>query len=61
MAWSYDPTDLNTTTTSGRLNTVRLLIGDTNTLDQQLANEEITFSLSENNNNVYLKAAVVGL
>jgi hypothetical protein len=29
MAWSYDPTDLDTTTASGRLNTVRLLIGDT--------------------------------
>jgi len=53
MAWSYDPTDLDTTTASGRLNTVRLLVGDTETLDQQVQNEEITFGLSENGNNVY--------
>lgn len=57
MSWSYDPTDLNTTTASGRLNTVRLLIGDTNTLDQQVQNEEITFSLAENSNNTYYAAA----
>jgi hypothetical protein len=27
MAWSYEETDLRTTTASGRLNTVRLLLG----------------------------------
>ncbi len=59
MAWSYDPTDLDTTTASGRLNTVRLLVGDTDTLDQQVQNEEITFALSENNDNVYYAAAWV--
>ena len=59
MAWSYDPTDLDTTTASGRLNTVRLLVGDTETLDQQAQNEEITFALSENNNNVYYSAGWV--
>ena len=57
MAWSYDPTDLNTTTASGRLNSVRLLVGDTDTLDQQKANEEITFALSETGNNVYYAGA----
>ena len=57
MAWSYDPTDLNTTTASGRLNTVRLLVGDTLTLDQQLQNEEVSFSLTENGNNVYYAGA----
>jgi len=57
MSWSYDPSDLNTTTASGRLNTVRLLIGDTDTLDQQVQNEEIMFSLSENNNNTYYAGA----
>ena len=57
MAWSYDPTDLDTTTASGRLNTVRLLVGDTNTDDQQVQNEEVTFGLSENGNNVYYAAA----
>ena len=59
MAWSYDPTDLDTTTASGRLNTVRLLIGDTDTVDQQVQNEEITFALSENGNNVYYSGAWV--
>jgi hypothetical protein len=57
MAWSYDETDLNTTTISGRLNTVRLLLGDTDTNDQQVKNEEITFALGQSNNNVYFAAA----
>ena len=57
MSWSYDPTDLDNTTASGRLNTVRLLVGDTDTNDQQVQNEEVTFSLSENNNNTYTSAA----
>ena len=57
MAWTYDPTGLNTTTASGRLNTIRLLVGDTDTSDQQVQNEEITFSLSENGDNVYYSSA----
>ncbi len=57
MAWTYDPADLNTTTASGRLNVVRLLVGDTNTVDQQVQDEEITFALSENGNNVYYSGA----
>ena len=57
MAWSYDPTDLNTTTASGRLNTVRLLVGDTDTTDHQVQNEEVTFSLGENGDNVYYSGA----
>ena len=57
MAWSYDPTDLDTTTASGRLNTIRLLVGDTDTLDQQKEIEEIMFSLSENSNNIYYSAS----
>jgi hypothetical protein len=59
MAWTYNATDLNTTTSSGRINTVRLLVGDTDTTDQQVQNEEITFALSENGNNTYLAAAWV--
>lgn len=59
MAWSYDPTDLNTTTASGRLNTVRLLIGDTNSVDPQSQNEEIMFALSENSDNTYYAGAWV--
>lgn len=57
MAWSYDANDLDTTTTSGRLNSVRLLIGDTDTNDQQVQDEEVTFALAENANNVYLAAS----
>ena len=59
MSWSYEEYDLDTTTASGRLNTVRLLVGDTNTDDQQVQNEEVTFSLSENGNNVYYSGAWV--
>jgi hypothetical protein len=57
MSWSYDPTDLDTTTASGRFNTVRLLVGDTDTIDQQVQDEEVTFALSENGNNVYYSGA----
>lgn len=59
MSWSYDPTDLNTDTASGRLNVVRLLVGDTDTNDQQVQNEEITFALTQTNNNVYFGAGWV--
>lgn len=57
MSWSYDPTDLDTTTASGRLNSVRLLVGDTDTIDQQVQNEEIVFALSESGDNIYYAAA----
>ena len=57
MAWSYDPTDLATDTISGRLNTVRLLLGDTDTLDQQVQNEEVLFAISQANDNVYYAAS----
>lgn len=57
MSWSYDPTDLNTTTASGRLNTVRLLIGDTDSSDQQAQNEEIMFSLAQNGDSTYYAGA----
>ena len=53
MAWSYDEGNLNTSDTLGRLNAVRLLIGDTDTNDQQVQDEEIVFGLAQANNNVY--------
>ena len=59
MSWSYDPTDLNTTTPSGRLNTVRFLVGDTDTEDQKAQNEEITFSLSQTNDDVNASASYI--
>ena len=57
MAWTYDETNLVTTTAAGRLNVVRLLIGDTDTNDQLIKNEEITFALSQANDNVYFSAS----
>ena len=59
MAFSYDETTLNTTTASGRLNAVRLLVGDTNHLDAQAQDEEINFSLDQSGNNVYAAASWV--
>ena len=57
MAWSYDEGNLNTDDTLGRLNAVRLLIGDTDTNDQQVQDEEIVFGLAQANNNVYSAGA----
>lgn len=56
MSWSYDPNTLNTTTDSGRVNTVRLLVGDTDTTDQLVQNEEVLFALAQVGNNVYSAA-----
>lgn len=53
MSWSYNPADLGTTTSSGRLNSTRLLIGDTDTNEQIMQDEEIIFALAQTNNNVY--------
>ena len=59
MAWSYDEGNLNTDDTLGRLNAVRLLIGDTATNDQQVQDEEVVFGLAQANNNVYSAGAWV--
>lgn len=53
MTWSYSEDSLDTTTAVGRLNVVRLLIGDTDSTDQLIQDEEITFSLTQASNNVY--------
>lgn len=57
MTWTYDPTDLSNDTAEGKLNAVRLLVGDTDTTDQQTQDEEISFALLESNNSTYLAAA----
>jgi hypothetical protein len=49
--WTYDINNLNKLTAEGRKNLVRLLVGDTDTNDQQLQDEEINVFLSENNDN----------
>lgn len=57
MAWSYEETDLTTTTDTGRLNSVRLLVGDTDENDQLIQDEEILFGLAQVNNNIYFAAS----
>lgn len=57
MGWTYDATNLTNATATGRLNSVRLLVGDTNSGDPQLQDEEITFSLGQNGDNIYNAAA----
>lgn len=59
MAFSYDETNLNTDTATGRINAVRLLIGDTDANDPQTQDEEIVFGLAQNGDNVYLTASWV--
>lgn len=54
MSWSYSEVDLGTTTEEGRLNVVRLLVGDTNEDDPLVEDEEIFFALTQNTDNVYL-------
>lgn len=55
--WTYDITDLVTTTASGRLNSTRLLVGDTDPTDLLLQDAEINFALGQTGNNVYNAAA----
>jgi len=57
MSWSYDATNLDTDDLSGRTNVVRFLVGDTDTTDQLIQNEEIAFALGQTNNNVYYAAS----
>jgi hypothetical protein len=58
MTATYDPTDLDKGTASGRVNVVRFLLGDTDVTNPELQNEEITFTLSETTNKVYLAASI---
>lgn len=55
MTWTFDASNANTET--GRLDAVRILVGDTDIGDQKITDEEITFLLSQTNNDVYLAAA----
>jgi hypothetical protein len=59
MAWSYDEGNLSTSDALGRLNATRLLIGDTDTNDPQVQDEEVSFALAQANNNVYKAGAWV--
>lgn len=59
MAWTYDATNLDTSTASGRLNVVRFLTGDTEATKPQVQDEEINFALSEESNDVYAAGAYI--
>lgn len=52
--WTYDPTLLSDDTAIGRRYVVRLALGDTETADQILQDEEIDWYLSANTDSVYL-------
>ena len=53
MTFTYDVDDLGTTTASGRRNAVRFLVGDTDSTDVQVQDDEIAFALTESSDNVY--------
>ena len=59
MTWSYSEDALGTSTAIERLNTVRLLTGDTDYTDQLIQDEEVTFALTQSGNNVYYAASWV--
>jgi hypothetical protein len=52
MTWTYDNSP-GTSTAAERRDAVRLFLGDTDTSDQQVTDEEITFALAEANDNIY--------
>lgn len=54
MTWSYGGDPANSV-----IDRVRFLSGDTDTSNQQVSNEEISFLLSENNSDAYLSASGV--
>lgn len=49
--WTYNAENLSTADEDSRKNIVRLLIGDTDSNDPQLQDEEILFALSSNKDN----------
>lgn len=57
MTWTYDGTP-GTDTANGRRDAVRMLIGDTDTNDQQIQDGEIEFALLEAGDDVYTAGAI---
>jgi hypothetical protein len=57
--WTYDPEELGTDTVEERKNSVRFLVGDTDTSDQQVQNEEIIFALDQSSHNIYFAGSFV--
>lgn len=57
--FTYDIDDLGTTTATGRKNAVRFLVGDTDSTDVQVYDDEIVFALSQNSDNIHYTAAYI--
>jgi len=56
---AYDPTNLNTTTEAGRVNAVRLWVGDTDSTEEQLTDDEIIYYLGLTDNKIINCAVLV--
>ena len=59
VTWTYSGAP-DTTTAAGMRDAVRLLMGDTDTSDQQLTDEAITFLLDQEGDDIY-GAAITGI
>lgn len=57
MTWSYDNSDLDLDTETGRLNATRVLLGDTDPLNPQVQDEEVAFALAQSKDNIFYAAA----
>lgn len=58
MTWTYGGAP-GTTTSATRRDAVRLLVGDTDTTDQQITDEEIAFGLSQSSDDLYNASALL--
>lgn len=58
MGWTYD-NNPNTTDASGRRDSVRMKIGDTDCDNQLVSDEEIAGALAEAEDNIYLAGSIV--
>lgn len=61
MTWTYTPGWLSTSGTTGNMTRVRLIVGDTETTDQQLQDEEIYWILTITSTMTYAGAACADL
>lgn len=58
MTWTYTAAP-STSTAEGRRDAVRVLIGDTDTTDQQVSDEIIAFGLSQASDEIYEGSAII--
>tara|TARA_R110000737_G_scaffold204632_2_gene223418 strand:- start:680 stop:1087 length:408 start_codon:yes stop_codon:yes gene_type:complete len=58
MTATYDSSNLDPATTTGKINVVRFLLGDTDVSSPEVQDEEITFSLSASSDSVYNGASL---